>query len=227
MIHLSSDPKEKPAFIFDIDGTLIDSDGFDIACYVDAVKEVLGPVRLHDDWRLYRHATDAGILSQIIEENGIADPAGALAGVRRAFTARVKNYLEAGGSCRATPGAPEALGRLRADGFPVGIATGGFEVTARMKLARAGIGIDGMAIASSDDDLDRVKIMGACLSRLGGDPTRAIYVGNGEWDLRASREAGWGFIGVGPKLEGQCDVWVADFLEPGWPAAVGVALRRL
>ncbi len=215
------------AIIFDIDGTLVDSDSFDIACYVEAVKEVLGPVHLHDDWRLYRHATDAGILSQIIEENGISDAAAALAGVREAFSSRVKHYLDAGGACRAMPGAPEALDRLRAEGFRVGIATGGFGITARMKLDRCGISYAGLQLASSDIDLDRVKIMKECLRLLAGNPARAIYVGNGEWDMAAAREAGWGFIGIGPRLKGKSDIWAPDFREPAWWDAVEAALRRL
>jgi len=54
------------SIVFDVDGTLIDSDGFDAACFVEVVRKVVGDVVIHNDWRLYRHATDAGILSQII-----------------------------------------------------------------------------------------------------------------------------------------------------------------
>ena len=216
---------DRISIVFDVDGTLIDSDGFDVACFVEAVREVLGNVVLQDDWRLYRHATDAGILSQILEENGLASSPALVAEVRDAFGVRVKKYLEAGGACEAVLGAREAVARLREQGMRVGVATGGWSHTAWMKLDRAGIPCDGLPLASSDDSLDRVKIMGESLRRLGGDPGRAIYVGNGDWDRRATLEAGWAFIGIGPLLKGRCGTWVADFLDPAWPDAPENALR--
>ena len=41
------------ATIFDIDGTLVESFGFDDACYISAIREVLGEVHIHDDWSKY------------------------------------------------------------------------------------------------------------------------------------------------------------------------------
>jgi len=73
--------------------------------------------------------------------------------------------------------------------------------------------------------MDRAMIMEECLRKLGGNPGRAVYVGNGDWDRRASLEAGWSFIGVGPRLKGRCETWVADFLDPAWPDAPENALR--
>lgn len=85
-----------------------------------------------------------------------------------------------------------------------------------MKLDHAGIPAGNLVIASSDDSADRVEIMTACLDRLGGVPDRAIYVGDGLWDLEASRKAGWAFIGVGEKLRGRCANWISDFTDSGW-----------
>ena len=50
------------ATIFDIDGTLVESFGFDDACYISAIREVLGEVHIHDDWnvRLYQHFENTG-----------------------------------------------------------------------------------------------------------------------------------------------------------------------
>ncbi len=218
---------ERTSVVFDIDGTLIDSDGFDVECFVEAVRDVLGNVVLQDDWRHYKHATDAGILDQILAENQLAPSPELVAEVREAFGVRIKRYLTAGGVCAAAPGAGEAIARLKEQGFLVGIATGGWGHTARMKLERAGIVFDSLPLTSSDHSLVRVEIMAECLRQLGGDPGRAVYVGNGDWDRRASLEAGWGFIGVGPGLKGRCETWVADFLDPAWPAASRNALLKL
>ncbi len=215
------------AIVFDVDGTLVDSDGFDVACFVAAVRQTLGDVIFQKDWANYRHATDLGILEQIMEENRIAPSPGLLAEVRDVFGGNVRAYLDGGGACVAVPGAAEAVAGLVKQGFGVGIATGGWSHTARMKLDCAGISAHGLPLVSSDLEPDRVEIMGECLRKLGGEPARAIYVGNGEWDLAASRRAGWAFIGVGPRLEGKCEIWVPDFRDPAWTEALGSAVARI
>ncbi len=61
----------KIAVIFDIDGTLVESSGFEDDLYVAAVRDVLGDVCIRKTWNTYRHVTDTGILLQIMEENRI------------------------------------------------------------------------------------------------------------------------------------------------------------
>ena len=204
-------------FVFDLDGTLVDSDGFDAELYATAVREVVGDdVEIDRSWQTYRQVTDAGVLAQILEELHVADGERVAARVRERFGSMVRGYLARGGACPAVPGAAEALEALRRRGCNVGIATGGWGHTARMKLERAGILIDGLAMASSDDSSNRVQIMKRCLDRLGGDPARTVYVGDGPWDLDASRKTGWAFIGVGEKLRGRCEHWIADFTDRAW-----------
>jgi phosphoglycolate phosphatase-like HAD superfamily hydrolase len=202
--------------VFDLDGTLVDSDAFDGELYVAAVRQVLGDIAIDRSWRRYRHVTDAGVLAQIIEELALPDGERIKAHVRDLFGSLVQHHLASGGACLAIPGAQGALERLRSSGYKVGVATGGWGHTARMKLDHTGIPAESLEIASSDDSADRVEIMTACLLRLGGDPDHAIYVGDGLWDLEASRKAGWGFIGVGEALRGRCDNWIADFTDSGW-----------
>ena len=61
----------KIAVIFDIDGTLVESSGFEDNLYVAAVRDVLGDVCIRKTWNTYSHVTDTGILRQIMEENRI------------------------------------------------------------------------------------------------------------------------------------------------------------
>src|SRR5688572_18477264 len=124
--------------IFDIDGTLVDSVAEDARLYGVAVREVLGDVSLRPRWSEYEHVTDAGILRQICHETGL-DVAQCEQPVRARFGELITEYLRAEGSCQPTAGALQLLPELRGvlDGR-VGIATGGWGHTARMKLARAG-----------------------------------------------------------------------------------------
>jgi len=75
----------KTCVIFDVDGTLIDSNEFDSRLYTTAIRDVLGnDVLIRPRWIDYRHVTDAGILRELCGENGI-DPASCEARVRTRF----------------------------------------------------------------------------------------------------------------------------------------------
>ncbi len=58
---------EKTAVIFDIDGTLVESSGFEDDVYISAIGDVLGDVCIRQEWSTYRHVTDTGVLRQIME----------------------------------------------------------------------------------------------------------------------------------------------------------------
>jgi len=214
------------AVVFDLDGTLVDSDAFDGNLYIEAIREVIGSAEVDESWRRYRHVTDAGVLAQIMEEHGMADAEDLRVRVRDVFGSKIQRHLAHGGACEAIPGARAAIEQLRANRYKIGIATGGWGHTARMKLSHAGIPLEGLVLTSSDDSYDRVEIMTACLRHLGGTPDRAVYVGDGLWDLEASQRAGWGFIGVGEKLKGLCATWIEDFTDPAWQLSHNNALHR-
>lgn len=53
--------------VFDIDGTLVDSNEFDGLLYAEAVKRVLGH-EIDRTWCNYTSVTDSGILNEILEQ---------------------------------------------------------------------------------------------------------------------------------------------------------------
>ena len=59
------------AVIFDIDGTLLQSDANDDTLYLAAVRDVLGNVNLRPSWGAYTQFTAAGILAEILNDNAI------------------------------------------------------------------------------------------------------------------------------------------------------------
>ena len=202
------------ATIFDIDGTLVESSGFDGDCYFSAIKDVLGEVYIHDNRDTYNNITDTGILRQIIAENKIQEKR-QIEEVRSKFGALVRQYFRNGGACRPIKGAVQVIDKLlAADNYEVGFATGGWGHTAKMKLQHAGFNLKSTILASSDDGEERVTIMEKCLSALGNRFHRIVYIGDAEWDMQATKELGWHFIGVGTRLKGKCEFWVEDFSSP-------------
>ena len=58
-----------PALIlFDIDGTLTQSVDADAECFLRALEDEFGLREINDDWSLYPHCTDSGILATIFQE---------------------------------------------------------------------------------------------------------------------------------------------------------------
>ncbi len=199
------------ATIFDIDGTLVENFGFDDACYISAIREVLGEVYIHNDWSKYKNVTDTGSLRQIMEENKIQE-AGQVEEVRTKFGELIRQYLQNGGKCRPKEGAIHLINKLlAAEDYEVGFATGGWRHTAKMKLQHTGFNLKNTILTSSDDGDERVTIMKKCLLQLGHCFQRVVYIGDAEWDMQATQELGWHFIGVGARLKGKCEYWVEDF----------------
>ncbi|HVJ29425.1 MAG TPA: haloacid dehalogenase-like hydrolase [Gammaproteobacteria bacterium] len=187
--------------MFDIDGTLVDSAGFDAELYVEAVRSVLN-VSIHSDWDAYEHVSDSGILEQVLRTvRPDSEHATLAARVQERFVALVRDYLRrAPGAVREIAGAKLLIERLL--GLPnvrVGVATGGWEPTAKLKLAHVGIGTERIGFASSSDAPVRTDIMQLAAQRAlhGAKCARATYFGDGAWDRRASAELGWDFVAVG------------------------------
>ena len=199
------------ATIFDIDGTLVDSFGFDDACYISAIREVLGEVYIHNDWSKYKNVTDTGSLRQIMEENKIEEKE-QIKEVRTKFGELIQQYLQNGGKCLPKGGAIHLINKLlAAEDYEVGFATGGWRHTAKMKLQHVGFDLKNIVLTSSDDGDERVTIMKKCSLMLGSRFDRIVYIGDAEWDMQATKTLGWHFIGVGARLKEKCEYWVENF----------------
>ncbi|SRR5258706_9115125 len=184
--------------MFDIDGTLTETDDVDTRCYIQAMSEHLG-VAIDSDWSRYRHVTDSGIAAELFEKYG--RPLGELDQVRARFIALITDALRVvPDGCTQIAGAADFLRSLRqTPGLIVGFATGGWSESARAKLHHAAIDINNLPFASADDAESRIDIMNACRNRAehrGTPISETIYVGDGIWDAQASQSLGWRFIGI-------------------------------
>ncbi len=56
--------------VFDVDGTLVESEDFDGVLYAQAIRNTL-KIDVDEDWSGYRHQTDSGILNEVLDRNGV------------------------------------------------------------------------------------------------------------------------------------------------------------
>jgi phosphoglycolate phosphatase-like HAD superfamily hydrolase len=189
--------------IFDIDGTLTDTNHVDEHAIVGALQDVLGLSDLSTDWATYEHSTDSGIVKEVITRVHGSVPPHVLQRVQDKFF----EYLEAFYSASpdlfmAMPGAGTILRDLSEQGVQTAIATGSWRESALFKLRVARIWKDNVPMATSDDSVSRSEIIQTAIERAKVNYNQAEfnsirYVGDGVWDARAARHLGLPFIGVG------------------------------
>lgn len=190
---------------FDLDGTLVDSETFDGQLYVEAVRSVLG-IEIDSDWSGYRHRTDSGILTEILERSSLnGDCSSIHSAVKRHFTNLVAEAVAAcDGILPEIPGARDFILHLmeypRARGA---VATGGWRETSLIKLRAIGIDPARLSIASSSDAVRKADIMRIAERRAlpYGGAKRATYFGDTRYDRETSRELGYDFIAIGDNVE--------------------------
>src|SRR4051794_19655103 len=125
--------------IFDIDGTLTQTDQADSDCFVRALEEVVGLLEINTDWSSYKHTTDSSILQEVYEgfHNRAPNPR-----ETECFRGRFIELLETAGAQRgfaAIEGARHMLECLSRDSrYGVALATGAWSAPARLKMAGAG-----------------------------------------------------------------------------------------
>jgi len=212
--------------IFDVDGTLTHSSRLDTDCYCRAVLECSG-ITIDSDWSQYRHQTDAAILSEALERVGRRDSPLLHERVKTRFVSLLREAYKADPSCCVeVPGARAILENLlKTRNARVGIATGGWEESARLKLVFAGFGLQRIPFASADDAPGREQILEVAIRRaiaeIGSDPGTITYVGDAPWDVAAASRTGIRFVG---RAEGNlervalrsagAEVIISDFTEP-------------
>jgi phosphoglycolate phosphatase-like HAD superfamily hydrolase len=191
--------------IFDIDGTLTDTNSVDDGCFVKALSEAHAITEINTDWATYPHTTDSGITLQIFQETFGRDPEDPeLDKFKSCFVKMLsEQYHSNSSSFTAIAGAAVALNRLKRESdWAVAIATGCWRESALLKLRAAKIDIDGIPAAFAEDGLSRDEILQSAVSqsleqyRLSSF-AKTVSIGDGLWDVRTARRLNFAFLGVG------------------------------
>ena len=188
--------------VFDIDGTLTDTNSVDEECFLRAVADVLGLDAAGLCWFEVPHVTDSDLLRWLCRRYcGRTLRAGEAEATIGRFLALLQRELRSAPErFRPMPGALAALRLLRESGWEVALATGGWEPSARLKLAAAGLAAEDLPLASASDAPTRPEILELALRKTleprGGDFSRIVAIGDAIWDLEAAAALGWPFVGV-------------------------------
>lgn len=190
-------------FILDLDGTLIPSAEIDNECFWQAVFECLGGQESLPDLHAFKHVTDTGILNEWCEmELGRSPGKDETRQIKHRFSQLLESvFRREPEHFSPLPGVEAWLeAAINHDHVHVGVATGGWQHSAQLKLRLSGLSRFELPLASSDDATTRTEIMQIAKQRtlgdLAGTKTSFTYVGDGAWDLKASRELGWKFVGI-------------------------------
>jgi len=190
--------------IFDVDGTLVDSNDAHARAFVEAFREFGFEIRFEKLRRLIGMGSDK-LIAELIgrDDESLAERKKAL------FRQR---HLPA---LRAFPCVEELLAALRARGLKLAVASSaaGDELDALLERAHAKRYLEARTDAG---DAERSKpdpdIMQAALRKLALPAARCVMVGDTPYDAEAAQRAGLAFVGV------RCGGWSDADLHP----AIGV-----
>jgi phosphoglycolate phosphatase-like HAD superfamily hydrolase len=186
--------------VFDIDGTLTDTNSVDDECYVQAVAETFGLDPRSLDWSDAPEITDAALLRWLAARHARAvDPTNESAVLSR-FLELLRHHLGAIPSrFRPIAGAPLVRAALEQRGWHIGLATGGWSASARLKLAAIGFDTAALVVATASDAHTRREIVHLALQKATeqyGSFDRVVSIGDGVWDVHTAAAVGWPFIGI-------------------------------
>ncbi|MGT2425406.1 HAD family hydrolase [Amnibacterium kyonggiense] len=179
------------AVLFDIDGTLVDTNYLHVEAWSRAFVEVGHPV---EAWRI--HAA-IGMDSAKLLGALLGDAAAELGDVAKERHAA--HFADLADRIRALPHARDLLRELARRGLKVVLATSSppEEFDRTTAVLDAG---DAVLTATTSSDVDTAKpapdVVGVALERAGVAAEDAVLVGDAVWDVRAAAAAGVRCIGV-------------------------------
>ena len=190
--------------IFDIDGTLTETNEVDDECFVKALAASHQITDIETDWTKYEHVTDSGIVSEILKMR-----------LKRSSNnvdfLRFKSYFMENLNKFAAKdetlfseisGARAMLERLKLEkDWAIALATGCFYDSAKLKLEKAKIMVEDFPIGTADDAVSREEILQTAIEKSSehyGQTQfeKVVSIGDGVWDVRTAKNLDLDFIGI-------------------------------
>ncbi|MFF9803814.1 HAD family hydrolase [Streptomyces coeruleorubidus] len=184
--------KAERAAVFDVDGTLVDTNHLHVVTWWEAFRQAGHDVPMHAVHRAVGLAS-TDLVAHLLGEDRDTGQDAAISAAHKALYGQYFDRLP------ALPEAGPLLRRLHGDGWAVVLATsaGGAELSA---LRRAIDADDAITATASADDVDAGKPapepVEHALDLAGVPAERSVFVGDTVWDMRAGSRAGVRCVGV-------------------------------
>jgi HAD superfamily hydrolase (TIGR01509 family) len=181
----------RPAVLFDVDGTLVDSNYLHVYAWYRAFSEAEVEV---EAWRIHRSiGMDGSTLLASLAEGADDDTRSRLKDLHSQY------YREMAPQLRRLPGVRELLDAVDELGLQIVLATSAPDD--ELSVLREVLASDDLVSAvTSSNDVDTAKpqpdIVHVALERAGVDATDAVFVGDTVWDVEACERAGVPTIAV-------------------------------
>lgn len=213
--------------LFDIDATLIKTSGLGIRAMGLAGRELFGE-NFDERKAEYAGRLDPLIISDLLKAHGIEENGSNVTRFRAGYRRHLETLLSVPGTGNACPGVPDLLARLREKaGVTIGLLTGNFPETGRVKLRACGIDVEQFRVCAWGDESPHVvpardhlpPVAMARHARATGaavDPRRVTIIGDTPHDIGCARAHGCRSLGVATGMFG-----VGSLQDAGADRAVG------
>ena len=190
--------------IFDIDGTLTETNEVDDKCFVKAFAASHQITNIETDWTKYTHVTDSGLLSEIFNQKlGRSPNEEDFLIFKSRFIENLNEYASKDETLFAeVSNAKAMLEKLKLEkDWAIALATGCFYDSAKLKLEKAKIKVKDFPIGTADDTVSREEILRTAieksLEKYGLEEfEKIVSIGDGVWDVRTAKNLSLDFVGI-------------------------------
>lgn len=191
--------------IFDIDGTLTQTNAVDSKCFARVIEEILQIKDINTDWPSYQYSTDSGILIEIFKSFLQRTPSTKeITLIKNRYVDYLKQaWINDKSLYAPIPGADVIFQQImNMTDWNIAIATGGWKPSALFKLESAAIPHAELPKAFAEDHIERTEIIKTVIKHAEtihriNRYERIVYVGDRTWDEHAATQLNIEFIGIG------------------------------
>lgn len=186
--------------IFDVDGTICDTQVVERECFDRAIKDVTGTSLETTDWNKHVEPTSTAIVRNLLAND--PDVQAKEDKIKHLFVSFLEEERpKSPGDFMPLPGAVTFIDRLRNEGFcTIAIASGGFDIEAAYKLNCCGISLHDYPHATSSDTPRRKDFISLSASRAGFELSSVVYFGDAPWDVKVCLENNIKMVGIGRRI---------------------------
>src|SRR5882672_5440664 len=184
------------AMIFDLDGTLVDTNKAHVQAWYDAFRDFAYDVPQSQIVREIGKGGDK-LVPSILGEEGEARDGEALRAAHGAHFLTIAKKEK----FRVFPGTEALMGELRRRRIATAVATSSKKEQLEAVVASSGLDVEALVdkvVTGSDAEESKPApdLVNAALAKLGSDPRRSVMVGDTPYDGQACARAGVSFLGL-------------------------------